>query len=91
MCGRSDLAHFTFPSPCSFVFQALAMESPAYYPSVCKRALKSALTLHRKQEAIDAVRVRLVFTPITARRTEAGNVHRQSGGYVSHQLAIVFP
>ncbi|XP_074988712.1 testis-expressed protein 11 isoform X2 [Caretta caretta] len=36
---------------------SLAMESPAYYPSVCKRALKSALTLHRKQEAIDAVRV----------------------------------
>ncbi|XP_065267173.1 testis-expressed protein 11 [Emys orbicularis] len=36
---------------------SLAMESPAHYPSVCKRALKSALTLHRKQEAIDAVRV----------------------------------
>ncbi|XP_044886761.1 testis-expressed protein 11 isoform X6 [Mauremys mutica] len=36
---------------------SLAMESPAHYPSVCKRALKSALTLHRKQESIDAVRV----------------------------------
>ncbi|KAM9127495.1 testis-expressed protein 11 [Pangshura tecta] len=36
---------------------SLAMESPAHYPSVCKRALKCALTLHRKQESIDAVRV----------------------------------
>ncbi|XP_067404069.1 testis-expressed protein 11 [Emydura macquarii macquarii] len=36
---------------------SLAMESPAHFPSVCKRALKSALTLHRKEEDIDAVRV----------------------------------
>ncbi|XP_074864019.1 testis-expressed protein 11-like [Carettochelys insculpta] len=36
---------------------SLAMESPAHYPSVCKKALKSALILHKKQEAFDAVRV----------------------------------
>ncbi|XP_053846371.1 testis-expressed protein 11 isoform X2 [Vidua macroura] len=34
---------------------ALAMESPARYPVLCKKALKSALNLHRKQAVIDAV------------------------------------
>ncbi|KAM9538359.1 testis-expressed protein 11 isoform 5-T5 [Guaruba guarouba] len=32
---------------------ALAMESPARYPVLCKKALKSALNLHRKQTVID--------------------------------------
>ncbi|XP_017593053.1 PREDICTED: testis-expressed sequence 11 protein isoform X2 [Corvus brachyrhynchos] len=35
---------------------ALAMESPARYPVLCKKALKSALNLHRKQAVIDAVK-----------------------------------
>ncbi|XP_054851814.1 testis-expressed protein 11 [Eublepharis macularius] len=34
---------------------SLAMESPAHYPSVCKRALKMVLTLLRKQETTDIV------------------------------------
>ncbi|XP_032084084.1 testis-expressed protein 11 [Thamnophis elegans] len=34
---------------------SLAMESPAHYPSVCKRALRMILTLLRKGESIDAV------------------------------------
>ncbi|XP_062440915.1 testis-expressed protein 11 isoform X6 [Rhea pennata] len=38
------------------IIASLAMESPARYPLLCKKALKSALNLHRKQTAIDAVR-----------------------------------
>ncbi|XP_064374454.1 testis-expressed protein 11 isoform X3 [Dromaius novaehollandiae] len=38
------------------IIASLAMESPARYPSLCKKALKSALNLHRKQTAVDAVR-----------------------------------
>nr|XP_020651569.1 testis-expressed protein 11 [Pogona vitticeps] len=34
---------------------SLAMESPAHYPSVCKKALRMVLTLLRKQEAMDTV------------------------------------
>ncbi|XP_062998148.1 testis-expressed protein 11 [Elgaria multicarinata webbii] len=34
---------------------SLAMEPPAHYPSVCKKALKMVLTLLRKQEAMDTV------------------------------------
>ncbi|XP_013919723.1 PREDICTED: testis-expressed sequence 11 protein [Thamnophis sirtalis] len=34
---------------------SLAMEPPAHYPSVCKRALRMILTLLRKGESIDAV------------------------------------
>ncbi|XP_039210765.1 testis-expressed protein 11 isoform X4 [Crotalus tigris] len=34
---------------------ALAMESPAHYPSVCKRALKMVLTLLRKGESMDTI------------------------------------
>ncbi|NWV23260.1 TEX11 protein, partial [Origma solitaria] len=38
------------------VIASLAMESPARYPVLCKKALKSALNLHRKQAVIDAVK-----------------------------------
>ncbi|XP_026572342.1 testis-expressed protein 11 [Pseudonaja textilis] len=34
---------------------ALAMESPAHYPSLCKRALRRILTLLRKGESVDIV------------------------------------
>nr|XP_056714991.1 testis-expressed protein 11 [Euleptes europaea] len=34
---------------------SLAMESPAHYPSMCKKALKMILTLLRKQETTDVV------------------------------------
>ncbi|KAH0630775.1 hypothetical protein JD844_003968 [Phrynosoma platyrhinos] len=34
---------------------SLAMEPPAHYPSVCKKALKMVLTLLRQHEAIDIV------------------------------------
>ncbi|NXJ93511.1 TEX11 protein, partial [Corythaixoides concolor] len=37
------------------IIASLAMESPARYPVLCKKALKSALNLHRKQTNIDAV------------------------------------
>ncbi|XP_025060865.1 testis-expressed protein 11 isoform X3 [Alligator sinensis] len=36
---------------------SLAMEPPAHYPSVCKKALKNALTIYKKQEAVDGVRI----------------------------------
>ncbi|KFU89174.1 Testis-expressed sequence 11 protein, partial [Chaetura pelagica] len=38
------------------IIASLAMEFPARYPVLCKKALKSALTLHRKQTVIDAVK-----------------------------------
>ncbi|NXI38192.1 TEX11 protein, partial [Galbula dea] len=38
------------------IIASLAMESPAWYPVLCKKALKSALNLHRKQTVIDTVR-----------------------------------
>uniref|UniRef100_A0A8C3QUD0 Protein ZIP4 homolog n=1 Tax=Cyanoderma ruficeps TaxID=181631 RepID=A0A8C3QUD0_9PASS len=38
------------------IIASLAMEPPARYPVLCKKALKSALNLHRKQAVIDAVK-----------------------------------
>ncbi|NWX20832.1 TEX11 protein, partial [Aegotheles bennettii] len=38
------------------IIASLAMESPARYPVLCKKALKSALNLHRNQTVIDAVK-----------------------------------
>ncbi|NWH61372.1 TEX11 protein, partial [Geococcyx californianus] len=38
------------------IIASLAMEPPARYPVLCKKALKSALNLHRKQPVIDAVK-----------------------------------
>ncbi|XP_035180104.1 testis-expressed protein 11 [Oxyura jamaicensis] len=38
------------------IIASLAMEPPARYPVLCKKALQSALNLHRKQTAIDAVK-----------------------------------
>ncbi|XP_050758007.1 testis-expressed protein 11 [Gymnogyps californianus] len=38
------------------IIASLAMESPARYPVLCKKALKSALNLHRTQTVIDAVK-----------------------------------
>ncbi|XP_033829641.2 testis-expressed protein 11 [Periophthalmus magnuspinnatus] len=35
---------------------ALAMESPAHFPSLCKKALRAALSLHKKQPQIDISR-----------------------------------
>ncbi|NXW58001.1 TEX11 protein, partial [Eurystomus gularis] len=39
------------------IIASLAMEPPARYPTLCKKALKSALNLHRKQTVIDAVKL----------------------------------
>ncbi|NWS76825.1 TEX11 protein, partial [Crotophaga sulcirostris] len=38
------------------IIASLAMESPARYPVLCKKALKSALNLYRKQPVIDAMK-----------------------------------
>uniref|UniRef100_A0A8C3D187 Protein ZIP4 homolog n=1 Tax=Cairina moschata TaxID=8855 RepID=A0A8C3D187_CAIMO len=38
------------------ILASLAMEPPARYPVLCKKALQGALNLHRKQAAIDAVK-----------------------------------
>ncbi|XP_064319092.1 testis-expressed protein 11 isoform X2 [Phalacrocorax carbo] len=38
------------------IIASLAMESPARYPVLCKKALKSALNLHRKETVIDTVK-----------------------------------
>lgn len=43
------------------------MESPARYPVLCKKALKIALNIHRKQTVIDAVKFRLVLSHNFAR------------------------
>ncbi|NXG47715.1 TEX11 protein, partial [Psilopogon haemacephalus] len=39
------------------IIASLAMEPPARYPELCKKALKAALNLHRKQSVIDAVKL----------------------------------
>ncbi|CAH2315743.1 testis-expressed sequence 11 [Pelobates cultripes] len=36
----------------------LSMEAPAYYPTICKRALQGALSLHKKQDPMDITRFR---------------------------------
>ncbi|XP_069799410.1 testis-expressed protein 11 isoform X2 [Dendropsophus ebraccatus] len=36
---------------------SLSMESPAYYPSICKKVLLAALTLHKKQDSLDVNRI----------------------------------
>ncbi|NXJ79280.1 TEX11 protein, partial [Trogon melanurus] len=38
------------------IIASLSMEPPARYPVLCKKALKSALNLHRKQTVMDAVK-----------------------------------
>ncbi|XP_056327837.1 testis-expressed protein 11 [Danio aesculapii] len=38
------------------VIAVLAMEPPAHYPVLCKKALKIALSLHRKQPQVDLTR-----------------------------------
>nr|XP_021328529.1 testis-expressed protein 11 isoform X2 [Danio rerio] len=38
------------------VIAVLAMEPPAHYPVLCKKALKIALSLHRKQPQVDLMR-----------------------------------
>ncbi|KAM8934224.1 testis-expressed protein 11 [Pelodytes ibericus] len=35
----------------------LSMEAPAYYPSLCKRALQGVLSLHKKQDPLDVTRL----------------------------------
>ncbi|XP_061209247.1 testis-expressed protein 11 isoform X8 [Neopsephotus bourkii] len=42
------------------IIASLAMESPARYPELCKKALKSALNLHRKQTVIDVEKFRML-------------------------------
>lgn len=59
--------HTSTPVGCNFqmvfcaLLQALAMEPPAHYPSVCKKALQMVLTLLRKQETLDTVRFRYLL------------------------------
>ncbi|XP_053555049.1 testis-expressed protein 11 [Bombina bombina] len=36
---------------------SLSMEAPAYFPSLCKRALQGALSLHKKQDPLDVPRL----------------------------------
>lgn len=38
------------------------MEPPARYPVLCKKALKSAQNLYRKETTTDAVKFRLVLS-----------------------------
>ncbi|XP_068019709.1 testis-expressed protein 11 isoform X3 [Melanerpes formicivorus] len=39
------------------IIASLAMEAPARYPVLCKKALQAALNLHRKQNVTDAVKL----------------------------------
>lgn len=39
----------------------LAMEMPAYYPSIALKALKKALLLHKRKESFDVLKYRLVI------------------------------
>lgn len=41
-----------------FVSTVLAMEPPAHFPVLCKKALRIALSLHRKQPQADLTRCR---------------------------------
>uniref|UniRef100_A0A3B4AXW2 Protein ZIP4 homolog n=1 Tax=Periophthalmus magnuspinnatus TaxID=409849 RepID=A0A3B4AXW2_9GOBI len=43
---------------------ALAMESPAHFPSLCKKALRAALSLHKKQPQIDISRCKCLHSLI---------------------------
>ncbi|KAG9478012.1 hypothetical protein GDO78_013152 [Eleutherodactylus coqui] len=36
---------------------SLSMEAPAYYPSICKKVLQAALTLHKKQDSLDVHKI----------------------------------
>ncbi|KAM4019377.1 LOW QUALITY PROTEIN: testis-expressed protein 11 [Anomaloglossus baeobatrachus] len=36
---------------------SVSMEAPAYYPSICKKVLKAALSLHKKQDSLDVCRI----------------------------------
>ncbi|KAG8554006.1 hypothetical protein GDO81_003627 [Engystomops pustulosus] len=36
---------------------SLSMEAPAYYPSICKKVLQAALTLHKKQDSPDVYKI----------------------------------
>lgn len=37
----------------SSLYEALSMEPPAYFPQMCKKALRAALSLHKKQPQAD--------------------------------------
>ncbi|XP_015264411.1 PREDICTED: testis-expressed sequence 11 protein [Gekko japonicus] len=74
---------------------SLAMESPAHYPSVCKRALKMVLTLLRKQEPTDIVTFSkclhsLVCLSLPSGITEADTyVLEEAWGYFEDALRIL--
>ncbi|XP_077141093.1 testis-expressed protein 11 isoform X2 [Ranitomeya variabilis] len=36
---------------------SVSMEAPAYYPSICKKALQAALIQHKKQDSLDVCRI----------------------------------
>lgn len=50
----TDVYLSSFFVPCA----ALAMEPPAHFPRLCKKALRVALTLHKKQPQVDLARCR---------------------------------
>ncbi|XP_008121014.1 testis-expressed protein 11 isoform X2 [Anolis carolinensis] len=74
---------------------ALAMESPAHYPSVCKKALKMVLTLLRQHEALDTVTFSkclhsLVHLSLPSGIIEAGtHTLEEAWGYFEDALSIL--
>ncbi|XP_063169796.1 testis-expressed protein 11 [Candoia aspera] len=74
---------------------ALAMESPAHYPSVCKRALKMILTILRKCESVDTITCSkclhsLVHLSLPSGLTEADVcVLEEAWAYFEDALAIL--
>uniref|UniRef100_A0A8D0G493 Protein ZIP4 homolog n=1 Tax=Sphenodon punctatus TaxID=8508 RepID=A0A8D0G493_SPHPU len=74
---------------------SLAMECPAHYPSVCRKALKSALILHRKQEALDTGRFSkclhsLVHLSLPASITDTDAcVLEEAWGYFEDALSVL--
>uniref|UniRef100_A0A673ACF7 Protein ZIP4 homolog n=1 Tax=Sphaeramia orbicularis TaxID=375764 RepID=A0A673ACF7_9TELE len=52
----NDPKHSSVSSMLAFSHTALAMESPAHFPLLCKKALRVALSLHKKQPQTDLSR-----------------------------------
>lgn len=50
------MVFITFPFPPI----VLAMDKPAHYPTIARKALKKLLLIHKKKEPIDVLKYRLV-------------------------------
>nr|DBA21752.1 TPA: hypothetical protein GDO54_018353 [Pyxicephalus adspersus] len=74
---------------------SLSMEAPAYYPSICKKALHGALSLHRKQDPPDVSRLSkclhsLVKLSLPERLAELEDCQQEEAwGYYQEALSFI--